>query len=167
VILAAAKAPHVDFAGLSPLLALLVGAVVVLMVGLASGEAIRRRGVPALTLVALGAALGLSWWQLPEHKSIVAGALAVDELAMVLNILFIVAGIAAVLLALRDEGPSDVGAGEVHALLLSAIAGMSVLAGARNTVALFLGFELLSIPLYVLCATHLRRRESLGRASSI
>src|ERR1700755_3578639 len=38
---------------------------------------------------------------------------------------------------------------------------MVVLAGAQNLVTVFIGYELLSIPLYVLCATHLRRSESL------
>src|SRR6185436_3654204 len=106
-------------------------------------------------------ALGLSCWQFHERKAIVSGALAVDELAMAMNVLFVLAGMATVLLSLRGEEPDGVGSGELHALLLSAIAGMSVLAGARNTVALFLGLELLSISLYVLCATHLKRRESL------
>ena len=38
---------------------------------------------------------------------------------------------------------------------------MVVLVAAENLVAVFLGFELLSIPLYVLCATHMRREHSL------
>jgi NADH-quinone oxidoreductase subunit N len=38
---------------------------------------------------------------------------------------------------------------------------MSLLAAAQNTVAMFLGLELLSIPLYVLCATELKREHSL------
>ena len=40
---------------------------------------------------------------------------------------------------------------------------MSLLASAQNTVLLFVGLELLSIPLYVLCATacEMRREHSL------
>ncbi len=38
---------------------------------------------------------------------------------------------------------------------------MVVLAEAESLMTLFIGFELLSIPLYVLCATHLHRRTSL------
>ena len=38
---------------------------------------------------------------------------------------------------------------------------MVVLAGATNLVTLFLGIELLSIPLYVMCALDLHRRTSL------
>ena len=38
---------------------------------------------------------------------------------------------------------------------------MVVLAGAENLITLFIGIEVLSIPLYVLCATELFKRESL------
>ena len=55
----------------------------------------------------------------------------------------------------------DAGHGEFHSLMLSSVMGMVVLAGAQDLIALFLGFELLSIPLYVLCATELRRATSL------
>ena len=53
------KGPHVDFAGLSPLIALLGGAVVVLIVGLLGAEWARHQLVPFLSLLALGAACGL------------------------------------------------------------------------------------------------------------
>jgi len=159
--LAAARAPHIDWAGLSPLVALLGGAVVVLLVGLLRPALVRERVVPALSAVSLGAALGLSIWQWDERKSIVSGALAVDDLAMVLNAIFLVAGLATVLLSLRSPAAPGAGHGEYYALLLSAVAGMAILVGAQNTVTLFLGLELLSISLYVLCATEMRRATSL------
>jgi NADH-quinone oxidoreductase subunit N len=160
VSLAAAQAPSIDFAGLSPVIALLAGGVVVLLAGLLRAER-ARAAVPVLALVSLAAALGLTIWQFGERKAIVARALVVDDLAMVLNLLFITAAVAAVLLSLRGEAVEQAGAGEHHAMLLSAVGGMSLLAGAQNTVMLFLGLELLSIALYVLCATELRRAGSL------
>jgi NADH-quinone oxidoreductase subunit N len=45
--------------------------------------------------------------------------------------------------------------------MLTSAAGMVILAAAQNLVTLFLGLELLSIPLYVLCATEMRRERSL------
>ncbi len=51
--------------------------------------------------------------------------------------------------------------GEFFSLMLFSILGMATLVAAQNLVTLFLGFELLSIPLYVLCATELRRSGSL------
>ena len=155
------KGPHVDFAGLSPLIALLGGAVVVLLVGLLGSRRVRSQLVPALSLVALGAALGLTIWQWGAEKSIVSGALRVDSLALVLNLILITGGICTVLLAWRSQAAREAAHGEFHALLLASIAGMTLLASAQNTVALFVGLELLSIPLYVLCATEMRREHSL------
>ncbi|MGH2855792.1 MAG: NADH-quinone oxidoreductase subunit NuoN, partial [Solirubrobacteraceae bacterium] len=52
------KGPPVDFAGLAPLIALLGGAVVALLAGLLGSRRVREHVVPALFLVALGAAAG-------------------------------------------------------------------------------------------------------------
>ncbi|MCW2991305.1 MAG: NADH-quinone oxidoreductase subunit, partial [Solirubrobacterales bacterium] len=75
--------------------------------------------------------------------------------------IFCVAGIGAVLLSWRHVAPREAAHGEYYALLLTAAAGMVILAGASNLVTVFLGYELLSIPLYVLCATEMRREGSL------
>jgi NADH-quinone oxidoreductase subunit N len=162
------KGPHVDFAALSPLIALFGGAIVVLMVGLTNGSAvdarsrwIREQLVPALALAALGAALGLTIWRWNTPESVVSGALRIDRLSLVLNLVLVSGGIATVLLAWRSRAAREASHGELYALLLSTIGGMSLLAAAQNTVALFLGLELLSIPLYVLCAAEMRRERSL------
>jgi len=162
-LLAAAhlKGPHVDLAALAPLIALLGGAVVVLLVGLPRARWVRSQLVPALSLVTLAAALGLSIWQWNAEKSVIAGALRIDDLALALNLVLITGGSCTVLLAWRSLAAREAGHGEFHALLLTSIGGMSLLAAAQNTVAMFLGLELLSIPLYVLCATEMRREHSL------
>jgi NADH-quinone oxidoreductase subunit N len=163
VLLATAhlKGPHVDFAGLSPLIALLGGAAIVLLAGLVGSRRVRAHAVPGLTLVALGAALGLTIWQWHEQKSIVSGALRIDPLALILTLVLVAGAACAVLLAWRSLAAREAAHGEFHALLLTSVGGMSLLASAQNTVALFVGLELLSIPLYVMCATELRREHSL------
>jgi NADH-quinone oxidoreductase subunit N len=155
------KGPHVDFAALSPLLALFGGAIVVLLVGLLGSSWVREQLVPALALAALGAALGLTIWRWNTPESVVSGALRIDRLSLVLNLTLAGGGIATVLLAWRSRAAREAAHGELHAMLLTTIGGMALLAAAQNTVALFLGLELLSIPLYVLCATELRRERSL------
>ena len=122
------KGPHVDFAGLSPLIALLGGAAIVLLVGLLGSRWVRAQLVPALTLVALGAALGLTIWQWDEQKSIVSGALRIDDLSLVLNLVLIAGGACTVLLAWRSLAAREAAHGEFHALLLTSIGGMSLLA---------------------------------------
>jgi NADH-quinone oxidoreductase subunit N len=189
-VLAAAhlKGPHIDFGGLSPLLALIGGSVIVLCAGLIFGpgggpqetaepapagtpstdggdpRAAMSPGAliaPTLTLIALAAALGLTIWQWNAEKSIVSGALRVDPLALVLNVILIAGGACAVLLALRSHAGRGRVQGELYALMLASIAGMSLLVGAQNTVLVFLGLELLSIPLYVLCAIERSSERSL------
>jgi NADH-quinone oxidoreductase subunit N len=155
------KGPHVDFAGLSPLIALLGGATIVLLFGLLGSSWVRSQLVPALSLGALGAAIGLTIWQWHSEKSIVSGALRIDPLALVLTLVLLAGGVCTVLLAWRSLAAREAAHGEFHALLLTSIAGMFLLAAAQNTVALFIGLELLSIPLYVLCATELKREHSL------
>jgi NADH-quinone oxidoreductase subunit N len=153
--------PHIDFAALSPFEALIGGSVLVLLLGLFRSRFARHQLVPALTLVTLGATIGLTIWQWNDHVSAVSGALAIDSLSLVLTLIFAAAGIAATLLSWRALAPQESAHGDYHALLLGSIAGMVVLVSAQNLVALFVGIELLSIPLYVLCATEMRRASSL------
>ncbi len=155
------KGPHIDWAALSPLVALLGGATLVLMFGLLGSRAVRAQLVPTLTIAALCAALGLTIWQWHTDKSIVDGALRIDPLSLTLDLVLLAGGICTVLLAWRSRAVREAAHGEFHALLLTSVAGMSLLAAAQNTVALFVGLELLSIPLYVLCATEMRREHSL------
>ena len=155
------KGPVIDWAGLSPLLAVFGGALLVLGVGLMRARFVRETLVPLLSIAALGAFMGLSIWQWDEGIDLIEGAMRVDTLAMYLNLLFGVAGIVAVLLSWRADAPRETAHGEFYALLLVSVGGMAVLVGAQNTVTLFLGFELLSIPLYVLCAAEMRRETSL------
>ncbi len=153
--------PHIDWAGVSPLVALLAGAVVVLLAGLLRSRVAREHGVPLLSFTALATSLGLTIWQLDSSKSLVAGALEIDGLGTVLNLLFVGAGMATVLLSWRALAPRESAHGEFHALLLTSVSGMLVLSWSTNLVTVFLGLELLSIPLYVLCATEMRRATSL------
>src|SRR3954451_20041095 len=160
-MIAAAKAPYIDWEALSPLVALAGGACIVLLVGLLRGRFIRRQVVPFLTLVVLGITAGACIAKWNTDTDVVSGALAIDDLTLTLTLVFVVAAAGAVLLSWRSGASAEAGEGEYYALLLSSVLGMVVLVGAENLVAVFLGFELLSIPLYVLCATHIRREHSL------
>ena len=159
--LAAAKGPHIDWAGLSPLLALLGAAVLVLLVGLLRPRVVREVFVPLLAIAGFGATIGLGIWQYHEQKDLISGALRLDDMTTVLSFVFCTGGIAAVLLSWRAVAPREAAHGEYFSLLLTSAAGMWVLVAAQNLVTVFLGLELLSIPLYVLCATEMRRATSL------
>ena len=137
------KGPHIDWAGLSPLLALLGAATLVLLIGLLRPRAVREVLVPLLALAGFLAAIGLGIWQYGEQKDLVAGALRLDDLTIVLSFVFSAGGAAAVLLSWRAVAPREAAHGEYFALMLTSAAGMWVLVAAQNLVTLFLGLELL------------------------
>ncbi len=161
MLIARIQGPHIDWAGLSPFIALTAGGLLVLLLGLIGWRVARHRLVPLLTLVTLCVALAFEIAHFKHQASIISGALRFDDLALVLDMIFVVAAIAAVLLSFREDGAEQAGHGEYHSLLLFSVLGMAILVSAQNLVTLFLGFELLSIPLYVLCAAEYRREGSL------
>ncbi len=163
LVMAAAhiKGPHIDWAGLSPIVVLVAGGLIVLLVGLLRSGVVRRQIVPALTVITFVCTIAAAVWRFHHPASIVSGALRIDDLALELDMLFAVGGLAAVLLSWRAIAPHEAGHGEYHALLVFSVLGMAVFVSAQNLITLFLGIELLSIPLYILCASETRREASL------
>jgi NADH-quinone oxidoreductase subunit N len=131
------------------------------MAGLLRSRFVREQLISVLSLVTMGAAAGLSIWQWHTHKAIISAALQIDDLALGANLILLAGGALTVFLAWRAEAPREAAHGEFQALLLTSIAGMATLAAAQNLIVVFVGIELLSIPLYVLCATEMRREKSL------
>jgi len=161
--LAEIQAPVIDYKELSPLMATVGGSIGVLMVGLMRGRLVQTLLIPALTKISLVTAMGLTiWiWEPGVQKPILEGSLTIDTLALGTAMLVYVAGLVCVALSWRARAPQEAGHGEYHSMLLGSISGMVVLAAASDLITVFVGLELLSIPLYVLCATELHRRTSL------
>jgi NADH-quinone oxidoreductase subunit N len=150
--------PTIDYAGMSPTIALTAGVCIVLLSAVFKPF---RRTAPLLTLLTLAAAAGLFIWQWGESKDLVSGALRLDDLGTSIALIAIFVAAATVLLSIREPATEEAGGGEYHALLLGSVLGMTLLAQAQNLVTFFVAIETLSIPLYILCATNLRREQSL------
>jgi NADH-quinone oxidoreductase subunit N len=126
------------------------------------GEDRRRVGVvAAIGLVVL---LSLSWRAEPGAV-LFGGTFVQDELAIFSKRLFLVATLLGVLgsLALRGQ-PFARRATEYYVAMLGSLLGMLVLASARELILLFVAFELMSIPLYVLTGFRKREEESVEAA---
>jgi NADH-quinone oxidoreductase subunit N len=151
-------APHIDYAALSPVLALTAGLCVVLLTAVFKPL---RRTAPFLGFLTLGVTGGLLIWRWNDPVDLVAGALRLDDLAISISLIAVLMAAATVLLSIREPAAEQAGSGEYHALLLGSVLGMTLLAQAQNLVTFFVAIETLSIPLYILCATNLRRERSL------
>jgi len=152
------NAPHIDYAALSPVLALTVGLCLVLLSGVFKPL---RRLAPDLTLITLAATASLLIWQWGDATELVSGALRLDDLAISISLIAILTAAFAVFFSTREPATEQVGSGEYHALLLGSVLGMVLLAQAQNLVSFFVAIETLSIPLYILCAANMRREKSL------
>jgi NADH-quinone oxidoreductase subunit N len=150
-------APEIDYAALSPIIALTVGICVVLI----SGVSPLRRSAPGLTLLTLATTAGLLLWNWNDPQNLVSGALRLDDLAIAISLIAILTAAFAVFLSIREPAVDQAGSGEYHTLLLGSVLGMVLLAQAQNLVTFFVAIETLSIPLYILCATNLREERSL------
>jgi NADH-quinone oxidoreductase subunit N len=151
-------APHIAYGALSPVLALTLGLCVVLLSGVFKPL---RRMAPGLTLITFAATAGLLIWQWGEATDLISGALRLDDLAISISLIAILTAGFAVLLSIREPAAEQVGLGEYHALLIGSVLGMVLLSQAQNLVSFFVAIETLSIPLYILCATNMRREKSL------
>jgi NADH-quinone oxidoreductase subunit N len=110
--------------------------------------------VPVLTLAVDGG-----------DRTMFDGAYAVDNFALVLKALFLVAGYVTVLQSTNYIAEGDYAEGEYYFLLLSSILGMTVMASARDLVTIFVALEMLSIPAYLLAGW--RKRDRKGNEAGV
>lgn len=152
---------NTEFLTLKPELALTVAATLLLLLD-AFAPGLRRLFTP-LALIASAAAAWLAW-DLPQGSSFGA-QLVSDRVTLAFSLVILVATFLALLSSdgyLRRE---RIFAGEYHALLLWAAAGMMLMLRAKELLTLFLALELLSMCLYALAAYN--RRTTLGTEAAI
>jgi NADH-quinone oxidoreductase subunit N len=136
---------------------------VVFVVGLSwRGQDKRQLGV----LVAIGLAV-LLWmaFRVEPGAVLFGGTFVQDELAIFAKRLFLLATILGVLASLSLRAPTFARrATEYYVAMLASLLGMLVLASARELILLFVAFELMSIPLYVISGFRKREEESIEAA---
>jgi len=78
------------------------------------------------------------------------GMVAVDGFRGLSNCLFLISGALAILLSMGYLDRRGINRGEFHALVLFAVLGMMLMAGASDLMLLFIGLEVMSVAIYVL-----------------
>lgn len=139
-----------DFAALSPLLLLLVGALLMLVLESFAVKGKKNFSGP-ITWVILGATIGAVIFAPASQNPLLTPWLRFDSLAKVLSILFLFIGLGSALLAQTFLKKFDATQGEYYFLLLAALFGLILIGDSADFLTLFLGLETLSISLYVLC----------------
>src|SRR6476659_5270537 len=137
---------------LLPELVLACGAMAMLMLGVAIGErsAAVVNGFSFIVLLLAGAALSSVP---PGTHAMFGGSFIVDDYARFLKLLTLVGSGGALLLSLDYLTVENQQKFEYGALFLLSTLGMLMLISASDLIALYLGLELMSLPLYVIAAS--------------
>ena len=163
--------PVIEWGQIAPVLWLAGGAILVTLLAVGPPLARRLAGPAALAAIAAAAACTWSLWDLPAGAAGALGGMVVmDHLAVCFHLIFLATAALTVLISLPvmsertvAGGAPGSGQGEYYGLVLFATCGMLLMSASGNLLILFLGLEILSLPLYVLVG--FTRRDASLEAS--
>ena len=144
----------------TPLLITAGTATTALAVGMLPGRLARRHGPSLVAIAGIVAAMVMTVVLWDDRVEAFGGGLRADRFSALLNLIFLSAGLLTILLAWREPAAVD-RRGEYAGLILVSVTGMMLVAGAGDLITIFLGIEVLSVSLYVLCALEIWREKSL------
>lgn len=140
----------IDIAAMSPLLIILIGALIVLLMETFSEEFSKRFSFP-VTLATIVIALYATFVAPASDNPLLTPWLKFDSLARFFTGFFLIIGLGSTLLSSSFFQHFKATHGEYYFLLLSSIFGLILIGEAADFLTIFLGLESLSISLYVLC----------------
>lgn len=155
--------PEVKWAVLTPMLAVVLTALAVLVVDLFTPKE-RRTALAALSLLGLLVAFALCLQLWGREDRAFREMVALDRFTLFFDLLFILITFFAILISTRYLVREGAHHGEYYTLLLTASVGAMIMASSLDLIVLFLGLETFSISLFVL-AGFLRKRLSSNESA--
>lgn len=136
-----------------PEIVLAIGAMTLLMLAVFAGERSARfvNTLCILLLIGVGA---LIVWLPAGRATLFDGSFVVDDFARFLKLLTLAGSAGTLILSLDYLTKENLQKAEYGVLVLLATLGMMVLISANDLIALYLGLELMSLPLYVIASSN-------------
>ncbi|RKX21790.1 MAG: NADH-quinone oxidoreductase subunit N [Candidatus Zixiibacteriota bacterium] len=147
----------IDFSMIGPEIALLVSAFIILL--LASNKSLSKFG-SSIGFIGLAISLYLAVGQWGDQQSGFFGMVSCDNFGVAFKIIFSTLSIIVLLSAPNYFTFKNINRSEFYALLNISTMGMMVMANSTDLIVIFLGLEIMSIPLYVMAAFARRSLES-------
>jgi NADH-quinone oxidoreductase subunit N len=152
-------------AAIGPELALMAGAMVLMLVSAWRPEsAAHQRTVGLGSMLVTAGVLGYVLVMAKGGATAGPGVVAVDPFRWGSSVVFLLATLITLALAVEYNAREGLYTAEAHVLLLFATSGMMLMAAARDLMVLFLGIELMSIAVYVLAGLNRRSNRSAEAA---
>lgn len=144
---------------IGPEISLIVAGIVLIVVG----PIVKKAGAKylfILALIGLAVGFGLNLERFGTTETAFAGALSLDQFAAYFNVIFLLGAFIAVVFSKDYLSSTDEYSSEFYALILFSTSGMMILSSAREFMSLFLGFEIMSISVYILSAFNRKSERS-------
>ncbi|MDX9857234.1 MAG: NADH-quinone oxidoreductase subunit N [candidate division Zixibacteria bacterium] len=151
------SAVNPDFGMVAPELTLLIAAsLIMLFIGW------RRMPMlaPAITLLGIVVAFGYAVGQWGNQVSGFAGMVTCDNFGVIFKLIFLTAAGLSVLLVGQYLKSRGIDKPEYYALIAISTVGMMAMANTTDLVVMFIGLEVMSVPLYVMAGFNRRSLES-------
>ncbi|MGH2699003.1 MAG: NADH-quinone oxidoreductase subunit N, partial [Actinomycetota bacterium] len=157
--------PEVELLGIAPEIALVIGALFILIVDAVLGESRNKWHLWILSTIALGVSIFLAAQAWGTTELQLGDMIAVDGFATFVKITLAVFGLLTVWLSRSYLHRDGIEESEFYGLLLFAVAGMMLMASAADLIMVFLALETFSLALYVLVG--FRRVSLTGQESAM
>ncbi len=141
--------------GMCPEIIMICGALIVMLMGLSRNDTVRRSTlgvavaslilafIAALRIGGIGTSAGWTLWPLATYDTLLASGVGILTILCSAGMPF----------GNEPEKPDRNYRGEYFALMLTSLAGVSMIGKTTNLIWLFLALELVSIPTYIMVAT--------------
>jgi len=157
--------PEIELLGIAPEIALVIGALVILIVDAIIGDGRNKWHLWMLSTITLGLSIFLSAQAWGTNELHLGDMIAVDGFATFVKITLAVFALLTVWLSRGYLHRDGIEESEFYALLLFSVAGMMLMASAADLIMVFLALETFSLALYVLVG--FRRTSLVGQESAM
>jgi NADH-quinone oxidoreductase subunit N len=152
--------PDINLRIIAPALIVVVTALIVLLGELVTPPS-RKHWLGYLSIAGLvvAAIAALNLWG--ANTSAFSGMVVADNFGLFLTLTTLLGAALSILLSIGFVRAQKIDRGEYYVLLLASVSGMILMATATDLIVIFLGLELLSLPLYILAAFQRENTRSL------
>ena len=154
--------PPIDWSLLSPFLWMTAGAIAVTLLSVGPRTVRHLTGYVALLALAPPAAAAVGLWSSPGSAlTTMSGMVVMDHFSLCFHLIFLATAALAILMSIPSITGRRADSAEYYSLVLFATLGMMLMAATTNMLVLFLGLEILSLPLYILAGFNRWQDRSL------
>ncbi|MCJ7832253.1 MAG: NADH-quinone oxidoreductase subunit N, partial [Actinobacteria bacterium] len=149
--------PELQFAPLAPELILAAFGLILLMMEAFDGKGRNlSKLIVSLVGVAGAAVAAVMLWDWDGDPTVLAGMISADRFAVMTRLVILAVSAVALIFTYHYFRRTGEGTGEIYALMIFAVSGMTLMVASADLIMVFLALEIFSLSLYILTGSSMR-----------